>query len=71
MPAGESFRVGRGHVTVPMSQNSSWGEAVKLGKLVRMRVGREERTWGWETGRVPYGISLRKVKGSRVQACNS
>lgn len=40
--AGGSFRVGGGHVTVHMSQNSSWGEAVKLGKFLRMRIGRKE-----------------------------
>lgn len=39
---------------------------MKFGKLVRMRVGREERIWGWEMGRVFYGIFLRKVKGLRV-----
>lgn len=34
--------MGSGQVTILMSQNSPRGEAVKLGKLVRMRVGREE-----------------------------
>lgn len=71
---GGSFKVGSGHVTVLLSQNSSWGEAVKLGKLVRMRVGREEENLGGEGrrhGRIPYSTSLRKVKGSEVQVCNS
>lgn len=44
--AGRSFRVGSGHVTILRSQNSSWGEAVKLGKFLRTRVGRDEEDLG-------------------------
>lgn len=71
--AGGSFRVGSGQATILTSQNSSWGEAVKLGKLVRMSEGRKRKRGfgGRRHGRIPYGVSLRKIKGSQVRACSS